>query len=97
MDEMSSSCIAMTISARKSKQAVDRLQRATALSGLDASVGEPPAGAVPAEQQKWWYEEIKANINSAAVQCRACCDIEKQRKAEVRRIYLEGLAKKKSG
>lgn len=34
----------------------------------------------PAEQQKWWYEVIKGNINSSAVRCRACRDKEKARK-----------------
>lgn len=50
----------------------------------------------PAEQQKWWYEEVKANINSDAVLCRACRDAEKNRKREARRVQLEGLAKKRA-
>lgn len=49
----------------------------------------------PAERQKWWYEEAKGNINTTAVLCRACRDIDKQGKAEARRIHLEGLAKKR--
>lgn len=48
----------------------------------------------PAERQKWWYEEAKGNINTTAVLCRACRNIDKQRKAEARRIHLEGLEKK---
>ncbi len=48
----------------------------------------------PAEQQKWWYEEVKANINSDAVLCRSCRAVERAKKAEARRIHLEGMAKK---
>ena len=48
----------------------------------------------PAEQQKWWYEEVKANINSDAVLCRSCRDAEKNRKTEARRVQQEGLVKK---
>lgn len=48
----------------------------------------------PAERQKWWYEVAKGNINTDAVLCRACRDKEKQRKAEARRVHLEGLKKK---
>jgi Probable zinc-ribbon domain len=48
----------------------------------------------PAERQKWWYEEAKGNINTAAVLCRACRTIAKQGKAETRRIHLESQVKK---
>jgi hypothetical protein len=47
-----------------------------------------------AEQQKWWYEVAKGNINSEAVKCRACRKKEKERKAEVRKIHLDGIALK---
>ena len=48
----------------------------------------------PAERQKWWYEVAKGNINTAAVLCRACREAEKYRKADARRVHLEGLKKK---
>ena len=48
-----------------------------------------------AERQKWWCEVAKGNIHSRAIRCRACRKIEKERKAEARRIHLEGLEKKK--
>jgi len=49
-----------------------------------------------AEQQKWWYEEIKGSIFSHAVLCLACRNQEKNRKSEARRIHLEGLANKEN-
>lgn len=49
-----------------------------------------------AKQQKWWYEVAKGNINSTAVRCRACRRREQERRAEARRIHLEGLEKKHS-
>jgi hypothetical protein len=48
----------------------------------------------PAERQKWWYEVAKGNINTQAVLCRACRQAEKERKAEARRVHLEGVARK---
>ena len=47
-----------------------------------------------AKQQKWWYEIIKGNIDSTAVRCRPCRKMEKQRKAEARRLHFQGLARK---
>lgn len=47
-----------------------------------------------AESQKWWYEEVKANINTEAVCCRACRNKEKSRKEAARKVQLEGIAKK---
>lgn len=47
-----------------------------------------------AKQQKWWYEIGKGNIGSIAVRCRPCRKKEQERKAEARRIHLEGLQKK---
>ena len=47
-----------------------------------------------AEQQKWWYEVAKGPIFSIAVRCRPCRKIERDRKAEARRIHLEGIAQK---
>jgi len=48
-----------------------------------------------ATQQKWWYEVAKGHIDSNAVRCRACRRKEQQRRAEARRVHMEGLAKKK--
>ncbi len=47
-----------------------------------------------AKQQKWWYEIAKGNINSVAVRCRPCRKKEQTRKAEARRVHLEGLERK---
>ncbi|MET0659527.1 MAG: zinc-ribbon domain containing protein [Steroidobacteraceae bacterium] len=49
----------------------------------------------PAERQKWWYEVAKGNIFTQAVLCRACRENDKERKAEARRIHLEGVARKR--
>jgi hypothetical protein len=50
-----------------------------------------------AKAQKWWYEVAKGNINSFAVRCRPCRRREQARKAEARRVHLEGLARKQGG
>lgn len=47
-----------------------------------------------AKQQKWWHEVAKGNIDSTAVRCRACRKVERERKAEARRVHLEGVARK---
>lgn len=47
-----------------------------------------------AEQQKWWYEVAKGNINSEAVKCRACRIKDKERKAVARKVHLDGIALK---
>ena len=47
-----------------------------------------------AKQQKWWYEVVKGNIETTAIRCRPCRKLEQVRKAEARRIHLEGLARK---
>ncbi|BBB99349.1 hypothetical protein ABIF38_005918 [Bradyrhizobium japonicum] len=46
-------------------------------------------------QQKWWYETAKGDVFTAAVRCRACRTRERARKSAVRRVHLEGLARKK--
>ena len=48
-----------------------------------------------AEQQKWWCEEVGGYYFTTAIRCRNCREIEKERKAEARRIHLEGILKKK--
>ncbi len=50
----------------------------------------------PANRQKWWYEVAKGNIFTQAVLCRACRNKEKERKAEARKVHLDGIAKKRS-
>jgi len=47
-----------------------------------------------ATQQKWWYEVAKGNVESTAIRCRPCRRKEQQRKAEARRVHLEGVATK---
>ncbi len=47
-----------------------------------------------ATQQKWWYEVAKGNVESRAKLCSACRRAERERRAEARRIHLEGVAKK---
>ena len=47
-----------------------------------------------AEQQKWWYEVAKGNINSIAVKCNSCRKLDKKRKASARKIHLDGIAEK---
>jgi len=50
-----------------------------------------------ATQQKWWYEVAKGYAWSTAVLCRACRPKEGARRAEARRVHLEGVARKKKG
>ncbi len=47
-----------------------------------------------AKQQKWWYEVAKGDINAIAIRCRKCRKQEQQRKAEARKVHVDGLAKK---
>jgi Probable zinc-ribbon domain len=48
-------------------------------------------------QQKWWYEVAKGYVYSGAKLCRACRRRERERRAEARRVHLEGLARRKRG
>ena len=48
-----------------------------------------------AAQQKWWYEVAKGHVESRAKLCRQCRRLERERRAEARRIHLEGIARKK--
>ena len=50
-----------------------------------------------ARQQKWWYEVAKGFVYSDAKLCRACRRRERERRAEARRIHLEGVARKNRG
>lgn len=47
-----------------------------------------------AVQQKWWYEVAKGSLFAIAKLCRTCRRQEQFRRAEARRIHLEGIAKK---
>ena len=49
-----------------------------------------------ATQQKWWYEVAKGDVWTTARRCRSCRRAERERKAEARRIHLEGIARKKA-
>lgn len=48
-----------------------------------------------ARQQKWWYEIANGSVYSGAKLCRACRRRERDRRAEARRVHLDGLARKK--
>ena len=47
-----------------------------------------------ATQQKWWYEIAGGDRFSGPKFCRPCRAKERARKAQARRVHLEGLAKK---
>jgi Probable zinc-ribbon domain len=49
-----------------------------------------------AAQQKWWYEVAKGYVYSTAKLCRACRKKEQARRAEARRVHLEGVARKRA-
>ncbi len=49
-----------------------------------------------AAQQKWWYEVAKGFAYSSAKLCHNCRRREQTRKAEARRVHLDGLARKKA-
>ena len=48
-----------------------------------------------ATQQKWWYEVAKGNLFTRAARCRPCRRKQQARKAEARRVHLDGVAKKR--
>jgi hypothetical protein len=45
-------------------------------------------------QQKWWYEVAKGYVDSTAKLCRPCRRREQARRAEARRVHLEGMQHK---
>ncbi|HEY6365391.1 MAG TPA: zinc-ribbon domain-containing protein [Candidatus Binatia bacterium] len=49
-----------------------------------------------AAQQKWWYEVGKGYVYSSAKLCRPCRKKAQARRAEVRRVHLDGVARKKA-
>jgi len=54
-------------------------------------------GVWTATRQKWWYEVAKGFVYSTATLCHACRRKEQARRAEARRVSLEGLARKARG
>ena len=48
-----------------------------------------------ATQQKWWYEVAQGYVYSTAKLCRSCRRRERDRRAEARRVHLDGIARKK--
>jgi hypothetical protein len=48
-----------------------------------------------ATQQKWWYEVAKGDVFTTARLCRPCRRRERERRAEARRVHLEGIARKR--
>ena len=50
-----------------------------------------------ATQQKWWYEVAQGDVWTTATRCRACRRKESARKAEARKIHLDGIARKAVG
>lgn len=49
-----------------------------------------------ATQQKWWYEVAKGGLETRANRCAPCRRIERARRAEARRVHLEGLERKRA-
>jgi hypothetical protein len=48
-------------------------------------------------RQKWWYEVGKGLVYSTAVLCHACRRKAQARRAEARRVSLEGRERKARG
>jgi hypothetical protein len=49
-----------------------------------------------AQAQKWYFEVAKGVVWGLASRCRECGAKERARKAEARRVWAEGLAKKQA-
>lgn len=49
-----------------------------------------------AKQQQRWYEEQGGEIDAIAIRCRACRRKEKLRRETARKLYLEGIARKRN-
>jgi putative zinc ribbon protein len=45
-------------------------------------------------QQKWWYEVAKGYVYSTAKLCRSCRRKEQARRAEARRVHLDGVSRR---
>ncbi|TVZ41875.1 putative zinc ribbon protein [Alteromonadaceae bacterium 2753L.S.0a.02] len=48
-----------------------------------------------AKSQKWWYEEIKGNINTRAIFCKSCRKNKSAIKAEARKAHMDGIKNKR--
>ncbi|MDR0564837.1 MAG: zinc-ribbon domain-containing protein [Azoarcus sp.] len=48
-----------------------------------------------AEDQQWWYEVMQGYIDSIACRCLPCRVKMRERKAEARRLWEEGMLRKK--
>ena len=48
-----------------------------------------------AKQQQRWYEEQGGEIETVAIHCNACRRKERLRRAEARKVHLEGLERKR--
>jgi hypothetical protein len=47
-----------------------------------------------ATQQKWWYEVAQGDVWTTAIRCRTCRKREAARRAEARKVHLEGVARR---
>jgi hypothetical protein len=47
-----------------------------------------------ATQQKWWYEVAQGDVWTTAIRCRACRRKEAARRADARKVHLEGIARR---
>lgn len=45
-----------------------------------------------ATQQQWWYEVAKGGVWTTATRCRACRRRERERRAQARKVRLEGVS-----
>jgi hypothetical protein len=51
-------------------------------------------GVWAASQQKWWFEVAQGGIYSQAIRCKACRQIERERVAQARQAYVDGMLRK---
>ncbi|MGJ0484608.1 MAG: zinc-ribbon domain containing protein [Methylomicrobium sp.] len=51
-------------------------------------------GVWKAQQQKWWYETAKGNVESRAIRCRSCRKIKRERKEGAPKTQKEELQKR---
>jgi hypothetical protein len=49
-----------------------------------------------AQAQKWYFEMVRGVVWGQASRCRECSKKEQARRAEARRVWAEGLAKKRA-
>ncbi len=80
----------------RSRDTPEFVARGTYLNRVFACVDCEAEEVWTATQQKWWYEVAKGELFTTARRCRSCRRRERDRKAEARRVHLEGLARKKA-